>query len=192
MGLIELFILAVGLSMDAFAVAICKGLATPKVSLKHMAITGLWFGGFQAIMPLIGYFLGSAFEKYVTAVDHWIAFVLLGAIGLNMIKESFGKEEDSADGDFGFKTMLVMAIATSIDALAAGIALAMDLKGETGKAYLTVLFIGVITFTLSALGVKIGNIFGSKVKSKAEFAGGAILTILGLKILLEHLGVFNF
>lgn len=191
MGLIELFILAVGLSMDAFAVAVCKGLATPKVSLKHMAITGLWFGGFQAIMPLIGYFLGSAFEKYVTAVDHWIAFVLLGAIGLNMIKESFGKEEDSADGDFGFKTMLVMAIATSIDALAAGIALAMDLKGETGKAYLTVLFIGVITFTLSALGVKIGYIFGSKVKSKAEFAGGAILTILGLKILLEHLGVFK-
>ncbi|MBE6808109.1 MAG: manganese efflux pump [Ruminococcaceae bacterium] len=192
MGIFELFILAVGLSMDAFAVAVCKGLATPKVKPKHMLIAGLWFGGFQALMPFIGYCLGSAFEKYVTAVDHWIAFVLLGAIGANMIKESFSKEEGCSDCDFGFKTMLLMAIATSIDALAAGIALAMDLKGEAAKAYLAVLFIGVITFTLSAIGVKIGNICGMKWKSKAEFTGGAILILLGAKILLEHLGILKF
>ena len=192
MGILELFILAVGLSMDAFAVAVCKGLATPKVKPKHMLIAGLWFGGFQALMPFIGYCLGSAFEKYVTAVDHWIAFVLLGAIGANMIKESFSKEEGCSDCDFGFKTMLLMAIATSIDALAAGIALAMDLKGEAAKAYLAVLFIGVITFTLSAIGVKIGNICGMKCKSKAEFTGGAILILLGAKILLEHLGILKF
>ena len=130
MGIIELFILAVGLSMDAFAVAICKGLATEKVKFKHMAITGLWFGGFQALMPLIGYFLGRSFEKYVNAFDHWIAFVLLGAIGPNMIKEAFGTEENESDCCFKCKTMFVMAIATSIDALAAGIALAMDLKGD--------------------------------------------------------------
>ena len=192
MGILELFILAVGLSMDAFAVAVCKGLATPKVKTKHMLIAGLWFGGFQALMPFIGYCLGSAFEKYVTAVDHWIAFVLLGAIGANMIKESFSKEEGCSDCDFGFKTMLLMAIATSIDALAAGIALAMDLKGEAAKAYLAVLFIGVITFTLSAIGVKIGNICGMKWQSKAEFTGGAILILLGVKILLEHLGILKF
>lgn len=191
MGIIELFILAVGLSMDAFAVSICKGLATEKVKFKHMAITGLWFGGFQALMPLIGYFLGRSFEKYVNAFDHWIAFVLLGAIGLNMIKEAFGTEENESDCCFKCKTMFVMAIATSIDALAAGIALAMDLKGDYLLALLTVAFIGITTFSLSAAGVKIGNIFGAKWKSKAEFAGGAILIILGLKILLEHTGILN-
>ena len=188
MGLLELFILAVGLSMDAFAVAICKGLATEKVKPRHMVITGLWFGGFQALMPLIGYFLGATFEKYVTKVDHWIAFVLLGAIGANMIKEAFSKEEECENCDFGFKSMLVMAIATSIDALAVGITLALlpDIN-----IIAAVSFIGVITFTLSAIGVKLGNIFGAKYKSKAEFTGGAILIILGTKILLEHLGIIS-
>ncbi len=189
MGLLELFILAIGLSMDACAVSICKGLAVCKVKPKHMAITGAWFGGFQALMPLIGYILGTAFEKYVTKIDHWIAFVLLGAIGFNMIKESFCKEESSADCDFGFKTMLVMAIATSIDALAVGITFALLPDVNIIAA---VSFIGVITFILSALGVRLGCVFGAKYKSKAELAGGVILIILGTKILLEHLGVLNF
>lgn len=187
MGIVELFILAVGLSMDAFAVSICKGLATQTLKKRHMVITGLWFGGFQALMPLIGYFLGTAFEKYVTALDHYIAFILLGGIGANMIKESFSKEENEADCSFAFKTMFVMAVATSIDALAAGISLAMDLKGNNTYAYIAVLFIGIITFTLSAIGVKIGNVYGAKWKSKAELAGGIILICLGLKILIEHL-----
>ena len=191
MGIAELFILALGLSMDAFAVAICKGLATFNLKKRHMIITGLWFGGFQALMPLIGYFLGTAFQKYVTAIDHYIAFILLGAIGANMIKESFEKEDDEDKcGDcYSFKTMFVMAVATSIDALAAGISLAMDLKDNNTYAYIAVTFIGIITFTLSALGVNIGNIYGAKFKSKAEFTGGLILIILGTKILLEHLGV---
>ncbi len=191
MGIIELFILAVGLSMDAFAVSICKGLATFNLKKRHMIITGLWFGGFQALMPLIGYFLGTAFEKYVTSIDHFIAFFLLGAIGVNMIKESLKKEsdEEKCADCYAFKTMFVMAIATSIDALAAGISLAMDLKGNNTYAYIAVAFIGAITFTLSAIGVKIGNIYGSKYKSKAEFAGGLILVILGLKILLEHMNI---
>ncbi len=187
MGIFELFILAIGLSMDAFAVSICKGLATYQLKKRHMIITGLWFGGFQALMPLIGYFLGTAFEKYVTALDHYIAFILLAGIGGNMIKESFSKEEDEADCSFAFKTMFVMAIATSIDALAAGISLAMDLNGNNTYAYIAVLFIGITTFTLSALGVKIGNVYGAKWKSKAEFAGGVILIALGIKILIEHL-----
>lgn len=187
MGIVELFILAVGLSMDAFAVSVCKGLATQTLKKRHMVITGLWFGGFQALMPLIGYFLGTAFEKFVTTYDHYIAFVLLGGIGVNMIKESFSKEENEADCSFAFKTMFVMAVATSIDALAAGISLAMDLKGNNTYAYVAVLFIGIITFTLSAIGVKIGNVYGAKWKSKAELAGGIILICLGLKILIEHL-----
>ncbi len=186
MGLLELFILAVGLSMDAFAVSICKGLATEKVQLKHSVITGAWFGGFQALMPLIGFILGTSFERYVTKIDHWIAFILLSAIGLNMVKEAFSKEENDTDCSFGFKTMLVMAIATSIDALAVGITLALLPEINIIAA---VSFIGVITFILSGIGVKIGNIFGGKYKSKAELLGGAILIILGLKILLEHLGV---
>ena len=196
MGIFELFILAVGLSMDAFAVAICKGLATQKLKPRHMLTVGAWFGGFQALMPLIGYFLGTAFAKYVTAIDHWIALVLLCGIGGNMIKESFEKEEENEcecgrDG-YAFKTMFVMAIATSIDALAAGISLAMDLNGNNTYAFIAVAFIGIITFTLSAVGVKIGNIYGAKFKSKAEFMGGLILILLGVKILLEHLGVINF
>ncbi len=196
MGILELFILAVGLSMDAFAVAICKGLATQKLKVRHMLITGAWFGGFQALMPLIGYFLGSAFAKYVKPIDHWIALVLLCGIGINMIKESFEKDDknecECCENGYAFKTMFVMAIATSIDALAAGIGLAMDLKGNNAYAFIAVAFIGIITFTLSAIGVKIGNIYGAKFKSKSEFMGGVILILLGLKILLEHLGVINF
>lgn len=184
MGLAELFILAIGLSMDAFAVSICKGLATEKLKIKHTIIAGLWFGGFQALMPLIGYFLGTTFEKYVTAIDHWIAFVLLGAIGGNMIKEAFSGEENEADGSFGIKTMLIMAIATSIDALAIGITFALLPDVNIIAA---VSFIGIITFVLSAIGVKLGNVFGAKYKSKAELTGGIILIFLGLKILIEHL-----
>lgn len=184
MGIIELLILAIGLSMDAFAVSVCKGLATYKLKKRHMIITGVWFGGFQALMPLIGYFLGTTFEKYVTAVDHYIAFILLGGIGANMIKESFSKEENDTDCSFSFKPMLIMAIATSIDALAIGITFALLPDVNIIAA---VAFIGVITFTLSAIGVKIGNVFGAKWKSKAEFAGGVILIILGTKILIEHL-----
>ena len=184
MGLAELFILAIGLSMDAFAVSICKGLATEKLKIKHTIIAGLWFGGFQALMPLIGYFLGTTFEKYVTAIDHWIAFVLLGAIGGNMIKEAFSDGENETDGSFGIKTMLIMAIATSIDALAIGITFALLPDVNIIAA---VSFIGIITFVLSAIGVKLGNVFGAKYKSKAELTGGIILIFLGLKILIEHL-----
>lgn len=186
MKALELFILAIGLSMDAFAVSICKGLATERVKPKHMLITGAWFGGFQALMPFLGYLLGTAFEKYVTAIDHWIAFVLLGAIGLNMIKEAFCDDDDGEDADFGIKTMFLMAVATSIDALAVGITFALLPDVNILSA---VLFIGVITFSFSALGVKLGSVFGGKYKSKAEIFGGAILIILGLKILLEHLGI---
>lgn len=184
MGIIELLILAIGLSMDAFAVAICKGLATYSLKKRHIIITGLWFGGFQALMPLIGYYLGTTFEKYVTAVDHYIAFILLGGIGANMIKESFSKEENETDDSFSFKTMLIMAIATSIDALAIGITFALL---PDVNIYAAVLFIGIITFVLSGIGVKIGNIFGAKWKSKAELLGGIILIFLGTKILIEHL-----
>ena len=192
MGAVELIILAVGLSMDAFAVAICKGLSMKKVSFKEMAIVGLWFGGFQALMPLIGYFLGEAFEKYIEQIDHWVAFVLLVLIGALMIKESFEKEEKKEEekeipsSPLAFKTMLTMAIATSIDALAVGISF-----GILPDVNITVAVssIGIITFILSAVGVKIGNVFGAKYKSKAEFAGGIILVLLGIKILLEHLGV---
>jgi len=188
LGIVELLILAIGLSMDAFAVSICKGLAVNKVKPRHMLITGLWFGGFQALMPLLGYFLGATFEKYVTAIDHYIAFVLLGAIGANMIKEAFSNEEDESNCDFSFKTMFLMAVATSIDALAVGITFALL---PDVKIIPAVSFIGIITFSLSALGVKLGNVFGAKYKSKAEFAGGVILILLGIKILLEHLGVIN-
>ncbi len=183
MSLIELFILAIALSMDAFSVAVCKGLSVSRVKFNHMLLTGLWFGGFQALMPLIGYLLGGTFERYVTPVDHWIAFVLLGAIGVNMIRESFSKEEDEASADFGLKTMFLMAVATSIDALAVGITFATI----EVNVIAAICFIGVITFILSALGVKLGSVFGGKYRSKAEFSGGAILIILGTKILIEHL-----
>ena len=189
MGLTELFVIAFGLSMDAFAVAVCKGLAVKKAGIREMAVAGLWFGGFQGLMPLIGYFLGSAFSEYITKIDHWVAFVLLGIIGINMIKESFSKDEEEACGSMGFKDMLTMAIATSIDALAVGITFALLPDVNIGAA---VGFIGAITFVLSAAGIKIGNIFGAKFKSKAELAGGIILVLMGLKILLEHLEIINF
>ena len=191
MSIAELLILAVGLSMDAFAVSVCKGLALEKATLKDGAIVGAWFGGFQALMPAIGFFLGSTFEAYITNFDHWIAFVLLGLIGANMIKEAFSGEEESADGCLGFKPMLIMAIATSIDALAVGITFAF-LIPTVGKMVVAVLMIGIITFCLSGVGIKVGSVFGAKYKSKAELAGGVILVLLGLKILLEHLGVINF
>lgn len=187
MGLIEIFILAVGLSMDAFAVSICKGLSVRKLKPKHYIIAGLYFGGFQAGMPLLGYLLGTQFESLITSIDHWIAFVLLGLIGANMIRESFG-EPDELNDSFSFKTMLPLAIATSIDALAVGVTFAF-LKVEIFSA---VSFIGITTLLFSAIGVKIGNVFGTKFKSKAEFIGGCVLILMGIKILLEHLGIINF
>lgn len=190
MSLYELFILAVGLSMDAFSVAVCKGLSTQKLQKKHFLIVGAWFGGFQALMPTVGYFLGSAFKKYIDKYDHWIAFVLLALIGANMLREAFSKkeEEETNDTSFSFKSMLVLAVATSIDALAVGVSFALLPDVNITAA---VLFIGVITFVLSAIGLKVGNVFGEKYKSKAEIVGGVILILIGLKILLEHLGVFG-
>ena len=189
MGIAELFVLAVGLSMDAFAVSVCKGLSLGKIQFKHMCIAGAWFGGFQALMPLIGYFLGSFFSDMITQYSHWVAFVLLAIIGGNMIKESFGKEEceDCGGNSMSFKSMLMLAIATSIDALAVGVSLAF-LNVSIVPA---VSFIGVTTFILSAAGVKIGSIFGTRYKSKAEFFGGVVLVLIGLKILLEGLGVIG-
>ena len=169
MSIFELFLVAVGLSMDAFAVAVCKGLAAGKVRARHMLIPGAWFGAFQAIMPLIGFFLGSRFEKYIVSVDHWIAFVLLAGIGANMLREAWKNDDSGEDGSLAWKVMLPMALATSIDALAVG-----------------------VTFLLSAAGVKIGSIFGERWRKGAQIAGGVILILLGLKILLEHLGVINF
>lgn len=187
MSLLTLFITAVGLSMDAFAVSICKGLAMKKIDLKKALIIGLWFGGFQALMPAVGYLLGSGFEQYVTAIDHWIAFILLSLIGANMIKESLSKDEDEANDSVDAKTMFLLAVATSIDALAVGVTYAF-LKVSIVPA---VSFIGIITFILSLVGVKVGNIFGIKYKSKAEFAGGVILILMGVKILIEHLGLLD-
>lgn len=185
MGLLELFILAVGLSMDAFAVSVCKGLAMPKISVRKAGIVGLWFGGFQALMPMIGYLLGYQFREKITAVDHWIAFILLAFIGLNMIKEACSADCEKEDDSLAFKTMFLLAVATSIDALAVGITFAfLDVH-----IYAAVAFIGITTFIISAAGVKIGNVFGTKYKSKAELAGGVILVILGIKILLEHLAI---
>ena len=188
MGFFELLLLAVGLSMDAFAVSICKGLSMKKAGIKEGAICGAWFGGFQALMPLIGFFLGTLFAEAIEAFDHWVAFGLLGIIGINMLKEAFSKEEEceSCGCDLSAKNMLVMAIATSIDALAVGISLAM--AGNV-NIWVAIALIGVITFTLSGVGVKIGNVFGSRFEKKAQIAGGCILILLGLKILLEHLGI---
>lgn len=183
MELAELIIIAIGVSMDAFAVSICKGLSVSKVRPNHVVATSLWFGGFQALMPLIGFFLGVSFADFVSSVDHWIAFILLGIIGGNMLKESFQKEEPCCvEPDFSVKTMFAMAVATSIDALAVGVSLAF-LKVDIWTA---VLLIGVTTAIFSGVGVLIGNFFGSRWKSKAEFAGGFILVAMGVKILLEH------
>lgn len=187
MGFWELFLLAVGLSMDAFAVSVCKGLAMRKATLKAELTCGLWFGGFQALMPLIGFFLGSLFAEAIQAFDHWIAFGLLVLIGGNMLKEALGpKDEEEASADLSVKTMFIMAVATSIDALAVGISLAM--AGNV-NIFQAVSLIGVTTFLLSAVGVAIGNVFGSRYEKRAEIAGGIILILLGTKILLEHLGV---
>lgn len=226
MGLLELFILAIGLSMDAFAVSICKGLALPKINLKSAGIVGLWFGVFQALMPLIGYLLGVNFRSYIVSIDHWIAFVLLALIGANMSKEALSDDDEEEEAEIrnlkrgpeegtigvcsldscsisptgqvalsradnrikeilGFKTMFLLAVATSIDALAMGVTFAF-LNVNIIPA---ISFIGVVTFTCSAIGVKIGNVFGLKYKSKAEIAGGVILILLGCKILIEHLGI---
>lgn len=188
MGFAELFLLAIGLSMDAFAVSICKGLSMKKATLKAGAVCGLWFGGFQALMPLAGFFLGAMFAGKIESFDHWIAFGLLAIIGINMLKEAFGKCSDceNHDADLSAKTMFVMAVATSIDAMAVGISLAM--VGNVNIWY-AITLIGAITFVMSAIGVKIGNVFGSRFEKKAQIAGGVILILLGAKILLEHLGV---
>ena len=189
MGLGELLLLALGVSMDAFAVSICKGLAMKKATLGGMSTVGGWFGGFQALMPLIGFFLGTLFADAIEAVDHWVAFILLGLIGFNMLKEAFSGDCDCCEGhdaDLSVKTMFVMAVATSIDALAVGISLAM--AGNV-NIFAAVTLIGAFTCGMSAVGVKIGNVFGSRFEKKAQAAGGFILVALGVKILLEHLGI---
>ena len=190
MGFLELLLLAIGLSMDAFAVSVCKGLSMKKATLREGSICGVWFGGFQALMPLIGFFLGTLFAGVIEAFDHWVAFGLLLIIGINMLKEAFSKDCDCEghDADLSVKTMFVMAVATSIDALAVGISLAM--AGNV-NIFAAIALIGVTTFALSTAGVKIGNVFGSRFEAKAQIAGGAILILLGVKILLEHLGVIG-
>lgn len=184
MDLLAVVLIAVGLAMDAFAVALCKGLAMKKPDMRSILIIGVWFGFFQALMPVIGYLLGSSFYDYISDYDHWIAFILLLAIGLNMIREALSGEEEGVDDSIGFRTMLVLAIATSIDALAVGISLAMAGDDIAVSAVL----IGVITFAISAAGVKIGSVFGDRFGSKAELVGGVILILIGFNILLEHLG----
>ena len=188
MSLLELFLLAVGLSMDAFAVSVCKGLSVRRGSMKQALTVGIWFGGFQALMPFLGYLLGITFYSLITSIDHWIAFVLLAFIGFNMIREARSDEENESNDRFDFKTMLPLAVATSIDALAVGVTFAF-LRVNIVPA---VSFIGCITFLLSAIGLKAGNIIGAKNRSRAEFAGGLVLILMGIKILLEHLGVISF
>lgn len=183
----ELFLIAVGLSMDAFAVSICKGLAMRRADPKSMGLVGLWFGGFQALMPVLGYLVGVQFREAITAVDHWIAFGLLAVIGGNMLREALSGEEDE-DDSLAPGAMVLLALATSIDALAVGVGFAFLDVNITAAAG----FIGAVTFTLSAVGVKVGSVFGAKYKARAEIAGGAILILMGTKILLEHLGVINF
>ena len=191
MSFVEILLIGIGLSMDAFSVSICKGLTTKQFSWKMALTCGLWFGFFQALMPVIGYFLGVQFEEFIQSVDHWIAFGLLYLIGLNMIYEAIKKKKDQPehnDGSLGFKTMLLLAVATSIDALAVGISFACIQV----KIWMPVLVIGVTTFVFSFVGVKIGNAFGSRFEKSAGIVGGIILILIGLKILLEHLGVIDF
>ena len=183
MSLLELFLLAVGLSMDAFAVSVCKGLSVERVKPSNMLACGIYFGGFQALMPLIGYLLGARFQSMIESIDHWIAFALLLLIGVNMIREALGDDGEALDASFGAKTMLLLAIATSIDALAVGVTFAF----LSVNILPAVCFIGAVTFALSALGAKLGGVFGMKWKRRAELAGGAILVLIGLKILVEHL-----
>ena len=189
MEIFEAMLLAVGLSMDAFAVSVCKGLALRKAGLREGLTCGVWFGGFQALMPTLGFFLAMLFAGAIEAIDHWVAFGLLALIGGNMLKEALEPDCgccENTGADLGFKTMLVMAVATSIDAMAAGISLAMD----NANIWLNSALIGITTCALSAVGVKVGAVFGSRFEKKAQLAGGIILILLGLKILLEHLGVF--
>ena len=186
MGLLELILLAVGLSMDALAVSICKGLAMDRVTLGRMVLVGLWFGGFQGLMPLLGWLLGSRFSLYITAIDHWIAFALLAILGINMLREARNGDTEEASASLGFRVMFAMAVATSIDALAVGITFAF----LEVKILPAVCCIALTTFLLSSLGVKFGSLCGTRTQSKAEALGGVILILLGLKILLEHLGIF--
>ena len=188
MGFFELILLAVGLAMDAFAVSICKGLAAGKATLKEYLLCGIWFGSFQGMMPLLGYLVGSRFERLISMIAPWTAFLLLSLIGINMLKEAFEKSEceECGCGDLSPKKMFVMAVATSIDALAVGISLAM--AGDV-NIFVAMALIGVVTFVMSAAGVKVGNVFGSRFEKKAQLAGGLILILIGLKILLEHLGI---
>lgn len=186
MEVIEILLISIGLAMDAFAVSICKGLSMKSMSWKKAIIIGLYFGVFQALMPVIGYFLGATFESLVTKIDHWIAFALLTFIGTNMLKEAFAKSEENHNDSVDFKTMIILAIATSIDALAVGITFAF----LRVNMILPVIMIGIVTFIISVAGVKIGNKFGNKYERKAEVVGGLILIFMGLKILLEHLEIF--
>lgn len=185
MDIFTLFMLAVGLSMDAFAVSVCKGLAMKRVTVEKAAVVGLWFGGFQALMPLLGYLLGYRFSERISAIDHWVAFGLLGLIGAGMIKEALEGEEEAADASLDVKTMFMLAVATSIDALAVGVTFAF----MNVQLLPAVSLIGIVTFFLSAAGVKVGNVFGMRYKTKAEAAGGVLLIGLGAKILLEHLNI---
>ena len=185
MSAVELLLLSIGLAMDAFAVSVCKGISMKKMNWKKAIVIGLYFGGFQALMPTIGYFLGSAFQSLITSIDHWIAFILLGIIGGGMIKEAFEDDRENVNDDVCFKTMIILAIATSIDALAVGITFAF----LNVNLILAVSLIGIITFVISVIGTKIGNRFGDKYERKAEMVGGIILIFLGIKILLEHIGI---
>ena len=189
MNLFELLLIAAGLSMDAFAVSVCKGLSVQRLRPRHYLLTGAWFGGFQALMPLTGYLLGSTFDQYIVSFDHWIAFLLLALIGGNMVKESLSGEEECHDSSFSIRTMFLLAVATSIDALAVGVTFALLPDVHILSA---VSLIGAATFLLSALGLKVGNVFGLRYKARAELAGGVILILMGLKILLEHLGILTF
>ena len=185
MKLFEIIFISIGLAMDAFAVSVCKGLSMKKMNWKNTLIIALYFGLFQALMPVVGYFLGSTFSSFVESIDHWIAFILLAVIGTNMIKDSTDDELDKRNDNVDFKTMIVLAIATSIDALAVGVTFSFF----EINLVLSITIIGIITFILSIIGVLIGNKFGDKFQNKAELAGGIILIIIGLKILLEHLGI---
>lgn len=188
MGLFELVFVAIGLSMDAFAVSVCKGLSIKVLKKKHYIITGLWLGGSQAVMPLLGYFMGRYFERFIKPVDHWIVFILLIIIGGNMIKESTSQEDDANDS-FSFITMFILSIATSIDDLAIGICIGLIPRFNI---FLSALMLGIVAFGVSALGLKVGNKVGSKHETKAEFIGGIIIILIGIKILLEHLGIIGF
>ncbi len=187
MSVFEIFLIGIGLAMDAFAVSVCKGMAVQKVTPGQMCSAGLWFGGFQALMPVIGYYAGSLFAGYIEKVDHWIAFILLALIGINMIREALSGGDAEEDASFAWKTMLLMAIATSIDALAVGVTFSLF----SINIWMAVAIIGITTFVLSACGVRLGSVFGMYLKSRAEILGGGILIIIGLRILLEHLGIIG-